>query len=144
MYSYIERNRVYVIYLPLFIYWLILFTLTSLPLDRAININVGDKIEHFGAYGLLSFLLYLTLYFQKKSSLLSTFPATFTIVFASFYGMIDELHQLFVPGRYADVLDWVADFSGSLLAVLITQYLLKKIKEIEIDKNKLKAGTFSK
>lgn len=100
MYSFIEKNRVYIVYLPLIIYWVIIFILTSLPNDIAINLNVSDKIEHFGAYGVLSFMLFFTLSFQKKVPLFKEFPATFTLVLASLYGMVDELHQLLVPAGW--------------------------------------------
>ena len=36
-------------------------------------------------------------------------------VIASAYGATDEWHQSFVPGRSADVRDWVADATGALL-----------------------------
>lgn len=134
MYNYLEKNRAYIIYLPLILYWIVLFILTSLPSDISLDINVSDKIEHFGAYGLLSFLLYLTMYFQTKYRLLNKYPATFTLLFASLYGLVDELHQLFVPGRSADVLDWSADFLGSVLAVLISKFILEKLKQIELTK----------
>jgi VanZ family protein len=108
----------------------------------AISTDISDKVNHFGAYGLLSVFLYLNLYFQDKIKLLNEFPATFTVLIASIYGMVDEIHQMFVPGRSAEFLDWLADFSGSLVAVLISRYLMGRIKEIETEKNKLKAGTF--
>lgn len=108
----------------------------------AIATDVSDKINHFGAYGLLSVLLYLNLYFQDKIKLLNKFPATFTVLIASIYGLLDELHQMFVPGRSAEFLDWLADFSGSLVAVLISRYLIRRFKQIENEKNKSKAGTF--
>lgn len=134
MYSYLERNRTYIIHLPLILYWIVLFILTSLPSNISLDINVSDKIEHFGAYGLLSFLLYSNLYFQTKYQLLNKFPAIFTLLFAALYGMVDELHQLFVPGRSADVRDWLADFLGSVLAVLIAKFILEKLKQIELKK----------
>ncbi len=140
MYSYLQTHKKYLIHLPLIIYWIILFILTSLPSSMAITTDVSDKVNHFGAYGLLSVLLYLNLYFQDKIEVLNKFPATFTVLIASIYGMVDEIHQMFVPGRSAEFLDWLADFSGSLVAVLIARYLIGRIKEIE--KNKLKAGTF--
>ena len=34
---------------------------------------------------------------------------------ASGYGATDEWHQSFVPGRSADVRDWIADATGALL-----------------------------
>lgn len=134
MYSYLEKHYKYLVNFPLVIYWIILFILTSLPSSAAITMNVSDKIEHFGAYGLLSVFLYLNLYFQNRFELLKKFPATFTVLIASIYGMVDEIHQMYVPGRSAEFLDWLADFSGSLVAVLITRYLIGRIKEIEIEK----------
>ncbi|MFZ1280594.1 MAG: VanZ family protein [Ignavibacteriaceae bacterium] len=133
MYSYLQSHKKYLIHLPLIIYWIILFILTSLPTGIAITItDVSDKVNHFGGYGLLSVLLYLNLYFQNKFEVLNKYPAFFTVAIASFYGLLDEIHQMFVPGRSAEFLDWLADFSGSLLAVLITGYLIKKIKEFEL------------
>ena len=141
MYSYLQSHKKYLVHLPLIIYWIILFILTSLPTGLAIETkDISDKFLHFGAYGLLSILLYLNLYFQDKIKILNKFPATFTVLIASIYGLLDEIHQMFVPGRSAEFLDWLADFSGSLVAVLITGYLIRRIKEIE--KNKLKSGTF--
>jgi VanZ family protein len=142
LYSFLEKHHKYLVNIPLIIYWLILFILTSLPGNEAISIGLNDKIEHFGAYGLLSVILYLNLFFQQKFNFLRKSPAIFTILIASFYGMLDELHQLFVPGRRADILDWLADFSGSVVAVIIISILLDKLKKAELEKNKLKIGTF--
>ena len=37
------------------------------------------------------------------------------VLFASLYGIADELHQLFVPGRLADPADWLIDTCGAAL-----------------------------
>ena len=142
MYSYLQANKKYLIQLPLIIYWIILFILTSLPSTMAIATDINDKLNHFGAYGLLSVLLYLNMHFQEKIKILSRFPAAFTVLIASVYGFLDEIHQMFVPGRSAEFLDWLADFLGSVTAVLITGYILRKFNQNEFEKNKLKAGTF--
>jgi VanZ family protein len=143
LYSYLQNHKKYLINLPLIIYWIILFILTSLPTGLAIETkDISDKFLHFGAYGLLSVLLYLNFYFQDKIKILNKFPATFTVLIASTYGLLDEIHQMLVPGRSTEFLDWLADFSGSLVAVLIIGYLIRVIKQIEIEKNKLKSGTF--
>lgn len=141
MYSYLQTNKKYLVQLPLIIYWIILFILTSLPSTLAIATDMNDKLNHFGAYGLLSILLYLNLHFQEKIKILSRFPAAFTVLIASIYGLLDEIHQMFVPGRSAEFLDWLADFLGSVTAVLIMGYILRKFKQNEFEKNKLKAGT---
>ena len=42
------------------------------------------------------------------------FPGLDKALFAAAYGLSDELHQHFVPGRQADWLDWLADAGGGL------------------------------
>ena len=37
------------------------------------------------------------------------------VVLSSLYGVSDEYHQLFVPGRSFDILDMVADIIGSIV-----------------------------
>jgi VanZ family protein len=135
LFNYLEKHYKYLVNIPLVIYWIILFLLTSLPSSSAITMNVSDKIEHFGAYGLLSVFLYLNLFFQNRFELLKKFPAIFTIIFASLYGLLDELHQLLVPGRSCEFLDWLADFSGALIGVLIIKWLLKKMYDLSYQKN---------
>ena len=39
------------------------------------------------------------------------------IILATAYGASDEFHQSFVPGRYADPRDILADFTGAVLGV---------------------------
>ena len=40
-------------------------------------------------------------------------------VFSCLYGISDELHQLFVPGRNADVYDAVSDAAGALIVITV-------------------------
>ena len=46
-------------------------------------------------------------------------------VIASLYGVTDELHQIFVPGRTCDPLDWVVDTIAALLAAVLVAAFLK-------------------
>ena len=41
--------------------------------------------------------------------------AGLAIAIAVTYAATDEVHQLFVPGRSADVADWIADTAGALM-----------------------------
>lgn len=109
--------------------------MTSLPSSLSISVGISDKIEHFGAYGLLSIFLYLAIMFQTRYMFLSNYPATFTVIIASLYGTIDEFHQLFVPGRSCEFFDWSADFLGSFLAVIILNYLFLRFKNQIVVKN---------
>lgn len=137
MFKFIEEHKVYFVYIPLVIYWIILLTLTSLPSGMAITVDVSDKVNHFGAYGLLSVLLFLTMKFQMKYPFLKKNANWLTILIASTYGVLDELHQMLVPGRSAEFLDWLADFSGSLIGVFIIQWLLKRYYYLAFQKKQI-------
>ncbi|MCK5737694.1 VanZ family protein [bacterium] len=90
----------------------------------------ADKLIHGGVYFILAWLVIraFLVYFPKK-----TF-CTATIITAGLglvYGASDEWHQLFVPGRSCDILDWFADAAGILLAVLIFYWFQKKASKAE-------------
>jgi VanZ family protein len=137
LYKYLSINTLYCVYLPLIFYWLTLFVLTTIPVDAVPRIfDNQDKIEHFAAYGLLAFLLTLALYFQKRSQLLSSRAFLFTFIFILAYGAIDELHQLFVPGRFCDLYDWLADSIGGLIGIGLVYLFLRshlKFKKREVN-----------
>lgn len=119
--------RVFVfIYLPLIIHWMTIFILTSLPSDQLPSVEIGDKVNHFLAFFVLGFFLNLTLKYQTKYPSLKKNILLITIIIAAGYGLLDELHQLFVPGRSAEVLDWVADFVGAISGSLLAESLYRR------------------
>ncbi len=56
--------------------------------------------------------------YQTSISLLRDRAILFSTLAAILYGLSDEIHQLYVPGRLFDVLDILADSFGALLFVL--------------------------
>ncbi|MHB8906708.1 MAG: VanZ family protein [Melioribacteraceae bacterium] len=126
LYKYLSTYTFYCVYLPLIIYWITLFALTTVPVDVVPQLfNYQDKIEHFVAYGVLAFLLTLALFFQKRSRLISSKAFLFTFIFILAYGAIDEIHQLLVPGRFCDLYDWLADSLGGSIGIGIVYLFLK-------------------
>ena len=123
MFNFLERHKVVLVYLPLIFYWIILFTLTTLPAQSVPSVGVSDKLEHLLAYFVLSILLYLTLLFQRKSVLLKNYAMLFTILIVFAYGIIDELHQLMIPGRSCELLDFLADMIGGIIGIIIVKIL---------------------
>lgn len=120
-------NRVFVfIYLPLIIHWVTIFILTSLPSESLPSVEISDKLNHFLAFFVLGFFLNLTLKYQTKFPALKKNILIITIIIASGYGLLDELHQLFVPGRSAEVLDWIADFIGAISGSLLAEAIYRK------------------
>ncbi len=128
MFDFLERKKKLFVFTPLIIYWIILFIATSLPVQSVPAIAISDKINHFLAYFILSVLLNLALIFQRKSIFFFNNAAAAAVIIASVYGALDEIHQIFIPGRFAEVLDWLADTAGAVLGVLFISYLIKKLK----------------
>ena len=128
MFEYLEKRKVWLVYIPLVVYWLILFTATTLPAERLPSVGFTDKVNHFIAYFILAVLVNLTLIYQRKSRLLFEKAPIATVIICLFYGAVDELHQLLVPGRSAETLDWVADASGAFTGIFIVYFLLNKLR----------------
>ncbi len=130
MFKYLEKNRTTLVFSTLVVYWIILFVGTSIPAQSVPSLGIGgDKVVHFFAYLILSALLYLTFIFQEKLSFAQRNAILLTLAIAICYGVLDELHQMLVPGRSAELLDWIADALGAACGVLITFFLLKKFKK---------------
>lgn len=127
MFEFLEKRKIWLVYVPLAIYWLILFTATSLPAYDLPKLGLSDKIQHFSAFFILAVLLNLALLYQRKSRFLFENTNIATIVICLFYAGIDEIHQTFIPGRFAEVLDWVADGSGVILGVFLVYFLKNKL-----------------
>jgi len=128
LFNFLERQKLVLVYLPLIFYWIILFTLTTLPAQSVPSVGVSDKIEHLLAYLVLSILLYLTLLFQKKSVLLKNYAMLFTSLIVFAYGVLDEVHQLMIPGRSCELLDFLADILGGIIGIIIIKILLRFYK----------------
>ena len=129
IYSILEANKKLLVFTPFFLLWGILFTLTSIPSDSMpIELGIHDKIEHLIAYFAFSGMLYLTLHFQNKFISFSRNNILWTVFFSSIYGILDELHQIPIPGRYFDLLDLLANEIGIFLGVYLTYKVFGKIK----------------
>ncbi len=127
LYKLFLSNKKKFLYLPLGLYWLLIFILTSIPGNHVPKLfGVSDKIKHFGAYFVLAILLNFTLHIQNRFSLLSKNSILFTFLITLFYGLFDEVHQIFIPGRAFDWWDLVADVVGSLLGILLVKVIISE------------------
>jgi VanZ family protein len=129
MYNKIKKYHISLIYSALFFYCFIILVLPSLIPDNEILNNPIDKFLHFIAYGILTFILYFALYFQTNINLFKKYPATFSLIFVSVFGLLDELRQLYMVSRTANILDWYANFLGSLLVIIVIQSTIHLIKK---------------
>lgn len=123
-------------WLPLIFYMGLIFYLSSIshpsvPMKDVWNI---DKIYHLIEYGMFGFLAFiafvhtpLDILFRSQSlnGFRSKSPIIFAIVFTAFYGATDEIHQIFVPGRYASGVDWIFDVIGGFLGGFCASIVMK-------------------
>lgn len=125
MLSILEKRKILLIYVPLAVYWVILLFLTSIPgPDIPQSISFNDKLEHISAFCILGVLLMLALKVQNRFPALKLHYWLFALFISSFYGALDEVHQLFIVGRSCDFLDWIADTGGALVGVLCMGLLI--------------------
>jgi VanZ like protein len=100
----------------------LLFRLSSIPgadLPRLPDWWSADKLVHGALYAVFGALCWFGLRMTWRRA---RGPATDVLaggLFAAVYGITDELHQAFTPGRSPDVFDVMADFVGGLLGAFI-------------------------
>jgi len=74
-----------------------------------------DKVGHITLYFGFGILLYLTLSSSKNAGI-REHAIIFAMILGTIYGLTDEIHQLFVPGRTASIADLLANITGLVLA----------------------------
>lgn len=126
LFNSIKEKPFYFVHLPLIVYWIFLFVMTSIPVESIPKFfDTQDKLEHFFAYFLLSIFLKLSLCLQNKSIFVKSNNLIISVITIFFYASIDEIHQLVIPGRYCDLYDWIFDIAGGLTGILFVSYITK-------------------
>lgn len=112
---------------PAVLYSGIIFYISSLPeLGTKINIAYFDKFLHISEYLPFGFLWARALVSTKRNvsgRLLFGFVAVLTFL----YGVSDEYHQSFVPGRESTASDVAADVIGGLAGGVFFYFWRKKL-----------------
>ena len=107
------------LWLPVVAVAALIFTLSSFSQLPSPPSGVSDKHEHFTIYFILGLTLVRALAGGRLSGV--TFRAVLlAAVLTSLYGISDEFHQSFVPGRDSSVFDWYADTTGAVAAAVLT------------------------
>ena len=105
----------------------VLFYLSHQPTLETPALFPGqDKLFHALAYGVLGFLLLGSL--VPATDGFTSIQIRSSILIASLYGISDEFHQYFIPGRSSDAWDWVADTLGAVIAVSLLAWMSRKWK----------------
>lgn len=114
-------RRILWFWLPPLAYMIAIFSVSSLP-NPQIGGETPDYVLHALEYFLLA-LLVIRLLLSRQSS--PPGSKTFShwhqaclvgMMIAIVYGISDESHQYFIPGRHCSLSDVVADSGGAILA----------------------------
>jgi VanZ family protein len=97
-----------------------------------------DKVAHMFLYFGLGLLLHLT-FRNSEHAILRKYAAIFAVLLGFIYGITDELHQSYVPGRTASVHDLLADGIGVTIAQII--FVLLILKNLQNKKKNKKEDT---
>lgn len=123
-----------------------IFTVKLIKSISGINLEIDDpfvekiqfvirKMAHFTVYSIGGFLIMNYTYTTKGNNIKK--KIFYSIIFGASYAVTDEIHQFFVPGRSAKILDVGIDTAGVITGIFI--YLaLKKIIKIIVNKRKQK------
>ena len=121
------KSRFTLYWLPVIVYCAAIFIQSSFPTSQRIpDWRNLDKLLHMTAYALLGALFFRALATGRFSRNLKL-AAVLSILFSSLYGVSDEIHQAFVPGRSPETADALADFAGSILGTAGGWFLFKRI-----------------
>jgi len=109
-----ETRRILIAWAPAAAYMAVIWTVSSMeqPTFPVHLFPLRDKGVHATEYAVLALLI--------AHACLRTFDAhplarvaVVAVMLTILWGFLDELHQAFVPGRSADLLDLVADSVGA-------------------------------
>lgn len=113
-------------WLPVIIWMGLIFYFSSQPiiylefiLEEEIGLPIERWVMHIIEYAILSGLLYRAL----MKSRLRKYSFVLAILMSIFYGLSDEVHQIFVIGRSFDFLDLLMDSIGAILMQIIIKTL---------------------
>lgn len=102
----------------LFITYACLTTAANIPKVEWLNFENKDKLVHFTFYFVFTFLWVLDLYKSKRFT--PKKARVFVFIIAVVFGIIIEICQgMFTAERSPDVLDVLANTSGSATAILL-------------------------
>ena len=95
-----------------------IFYLSHQPGDAVVLPSIPgiDKLTHAVAYGSLAGAFLYGLHPLIRPTNRSLF-AVLVVLFCIIYGMGDEYHQSYIPGRFASFGDLAADAAGALAVV---------------------------
>ena len=125
-------KRVLFLWGPVLLVMAVIFVASSVPNLRRLPGDMSDHTGHFLAYAGLSLVCLRALAGARWAGVTWSRAAAAWLI-SVLYGVSDELHQRFVPGRFAALDDIAADALGAATAgvvvVLLAGLLARRRRE---------------
>jgi VanZ family protein len=125
----ISKEKIFYLIMTLIIA-IVIFYASNIKSTAEATLSNFSVIYHFGVFFLFSFFLFLTI--KKEKTNLKTVLIVFLISIV--YAFLDEIHQLFVLGRFANIKNILIDGIGSLAAIFLVSQI-ERFSKFKIQKN---------
>jgi len=121
-------------WLPVLLWMGLIFYLSAQPdlphhPDDEVDLVI-KKAGHMAEYGILAGLFWWA--WPKSGERRSRSILLYALALSGLYAISDEVHQFFVPGRDAQLLDIGFDVLGALLTLLLIPNLSKPVERIDL------------
>lgn len=118
MIKFIENHKIFAIIITILIaaeifYFSSISLVPSAGPESGINLSI---VYHFIIFFLLAFFLIASI---KNKNQFKNKHMIIALLISLIYAISDEVHQLFVPGRFFSIKDILTDLLGILVAILI-------------------------
>lgn len=112
----------YLFLLPAFLWSVMILYVTLIPGKDVPEVNISDKLIHFGVFAGLLTLTYSGLLKEGIGS-----PLRKAIIYSLLMGIVTECLQMFIPGRSFSYFDLIANIAGILVPVLFIRKLRSRL-----------------
>lgn len=95
----------------------------ALPYPQDLDSRLVSIAGHFSVFAVLAVLFWWAL---GLTGVTGTRRKVLAVGLAILYGVVDEWHQSFVPGRTPDVYDVLTDAAGAVVAMLVVTWIERR------------------
>ncbi len=118
----------------LFIYTIGIFYFSSQSVPDYLHpeFEYMDKLQHIVGYFFYGLIL-SSFFIAHFRSLPDRKKVIWVAICGTLYGVSDEIHQYFVPGRQADIYDCLADMLGIILSLTFYKFIKDIIIRLSLE-----------
>jgi len=106
------------------IFWVSTWTDEKLSPETNMGFDFPSPIKHFGEFAVLGVLM-ANVVFQISNRTKGTLSA---LAFSGVYGVLDEVHQAFVPSRFCTLNDMTVNALGGVAGVTFFFVIRRRMK----------------